>query len=162
AGRGELLMTISPVPSDESVPRSGKAGPGFARARRVGIVALALAAVAGTCWAVYIRDGSVRVERRGERWLPGKGADAGNSACRKCHAAIVDLQEASAHATRIRTVRPGVPLGSYETGQEVPDPVTGAVYQVRYHAGRNELFLRSGSLSASASIRWEFGSGRRA
>ena len=108
------------------------------------------------------RDRSVQVERRGELWYPAAGGYAGNNACRKCHFDIVDRFEASAHAARIRPVPPGAPLGPYLTGQEVQDPLTGAVYQVRYHEDRNKLFLRAGSLSASAAIQWEFGSGRRA
>lgn len=109
-----------------------------------------------------MRDRSVLVERRGELWFPVEGKFAGNKACRKCHEEIVDRQEASAHAARIRAVPAGQPLGDYVTGQQVRDPATGAVYQVRYHQGRNELLLTDRTLSASAPIVWEFGSGRRA
>jgi hypothetical protein len=150
------------APVSDNVPPPRRPGPGFARAASAAIVLLALAVVAGICWASLLRDPSVRVERRGELWYPVSGRFAGNRACRTCHPAIVDRQEASAHATRVRRVRPGAPLGPYVTGQEVGDPQTGAIYQVRYHEGRNELFLRAGSLSAGASIVWEFGSGRRA
>src|SRR4051794_36728144 len=106
-------MKNSPDPPIENVPSPRKRGPGFARAPRAIIVAFALAAAAGTYWALLVREGCVRVEPRGERWYPMQGKYAGNRACRGCHAAIVDRQEASAHATRVRPVRPGAPLGPY-------------------------------------------------
>jgi hypothetical protein len=149
-------------PALESAPPRGQPGSGVLRISPGYIAALAVVGVIGLCWLVLNRDRSVHVERRGELWYPAAGKYAGNDACRKCHADIVDRQEASAHAARVREVKPGAPLGPYQTGQEVPDPATGAVYQVRYHQGRNELLLRSGNLSASAEIQWEFGSGRRA
>jgi hypothetical protein len=134
----------------------------FARRGPALLATLALVGVAGICWAVLTADHSVQVERRGELWFPVHGNYAGNQACRKCHLSIVKQQEASAHATQVRRVAPGAPLGSYQTGQQVKDPVTAAVYQVRYQGGRNELYLQAGALSASAPIVWEFGSGRRA
>src|SRR5688572_10400446 len=139
-------MDDSLAPAFEPAASPGRR-PRFARAVPAGIVLLALAGVAGICWVSFLSDRSVRVERRGELWYPAPEGYAGNDACRSCHRAIVERQEASAHAARVRPVRPGAPLGPYQTGQEVGDPATGAIYQVRYHEGRNELFLRSGSLT---------------
>src|SRR5579872_7461584 len=131
-------MKINPASSPDTIHSHRRPGLSFVRAAPAAIAALALAGVAAVCWVILFRDQSVLVERRGELWYPVGGGYAGNQACQRCHLAIVERQEASAHATRQRPVGPGAPLGPYVTGAEVRDPLTGAVYQVRYHSGRNE------------------------
>jgi hypothetical protein len=154
-------MSSSAASAGEGVSRPRPAR-GLARAAPAWIAALILAGVAGICWAALTRDTSVRVERRGELYYPSADGYVGDASCGSCHASIVESHRASAHASKVRTIRPGTPLGPYLTGQEVRDPLTGAIYQVRYRDNRNELFLRAGPLSATAEIVWEFGSGRRA
>lgn len=120
-----------------------------------------LAAVGG--WSLLRGDDTVAVVRREDRWYPANAGYAGVGACIGCHGAIVERQQASAHANTVR--RLGVNGASVRNvnGKVVRDPLTAATYQIeRTSNGHDRLVLRAGELEAAASLEWEFGSGRHA
>jgi hypothetical protein len=112
--------------------------------------------------ALLRRDTTVPVVRREERWYPAEGRYAGTKACAGCHDALLEQQQATAHAATARRLGKGKARVKHVGGPGVKDPLTGATYQVEAKGDRDRVVLRSAGLEAAADLEWEFGSGRHA
>ncbi len=135
---------------------------GRARRFRWYHLALPLVAVALPFALYYMAEPVRAVHRVGDEWLPDEGEYAGAAACRDCHADIYAKQLASSHANTVRDLSRSKPHAPFGTGQKVPDPLTGAEYQMALVQGRPTLQVTLGGQKVSHPVGYEFGSGYHA